>query len=70
MDDLQDWGLTASRLEEHLLKYDFDYIFFYTADDEMFENMKDMFEDYDTCKNYSLFKIEEKNGKALLVGVV
>ena len=32
--------------------------------------MKDMFEDYDTCKNYSLFKIEEKNGKALLVGVV
>ena len=70
VDDLGDWGLTASKLEEHLLKYKFDYIFFYTSDDEMFEQMKDMFEDYEEAKSGSLFKIVIENNDIVLQKVV
>lgn len=67
--DLQDWGLTAQDLSDDLLKYNFEYLFLYSSTDEMFEQMKFMFEDYDTCKEYTLFKVEEKDGHALLVPV-
>lgn len=67
--DLQDWGLTAQDLSDDLLEYNFDYLFLYSSTEEMFEQMEFMFEDYDACRNYTLFKIEEKDGHALLVGV-
>ena len=69
IDDLQDWGLTAMDLSDDLLEYGFDYIFFYTSDDSMFEQMSFMFEDVEDSKNYTLFKIEEKDNHALLVPV-
>lgn len=68
--DLQDWGLTAQDLSDDLLEYNFDYLYLYTSTEEMFEQMEFMFEDYDTCRDYTLFKVEEKDGHALLIGVV
>lgn len=66
-DDLQDWGLTAEKLEEHLDKYNFDYIYFYTSDAEMFDKMSYMFEDYSDTQKYTLFKIKKiKDGIKLL----
>lgn len=67
VDDLGDWGLTAQQLEDDLYNYNFDYLYLYTSDDQMYEQMKYMFEDYEMAKECSLFKIEKlNNGNVLL----
>lgn len=67
--DLQDWGLTAEQLSTDLVDWGFDYVYLYTSDEEMFERMEFMFEDYDTCKNYVLFRVKNVNGHAVLEGI-
>ncbi len=67
--DLQDWGLTAEQLSTDLINSNFDYLYLYSSTEEMFEKMKFMFEDYETCRNYTLFKVKEYDGRALLIGV-
>ena len=68
-EDLEDWGLTAEQLSIDLIKYHFDYLYLYTSDEEMFEKMEFMFEDYEKAKESKIFKVEDKdnNGKAELV---
>lgn len=60
-EDLGDWGLTAEELSRNLYDYEFDYLFLYSFDDEMFEKMKFMFNDYDKSKQHTLFKIIRKD---------
>ena len=69
VDDLQDWGLTAQDLEDDLYEYQFDYIYFYTSDDQMYERMAYMFENYDEAKECSLFKINFEGENVKLVAV-
>ena len=69
VDDLQDWGLTAQDLEDDLYEYQFDYIYFYSSDDQMYERMAYMFENYDEAKKCSLFKINFEGENVKLVAV-
>jgi hypothetical protein len=70
VNDLGDWGLTAENLSKDLYDYKFDYLFLYSSDDEMFEKMKFMFEDYNAAKNHTLFKIIKKDNTVTLVPLV
>lgn len=67
--DLQDWGLTAEQLSTDLVESGFDYLYLYSSDDEMFERMKFMFEDYENCRNYVLFRVINVDGHAMLEGI-
>lgn len=67
--DLRDWGLTASTLVKHLIEYNFDYLFLYSSDELMFENMESLFEDAKQAKEYTLFKVQKNNNKVVLVPV-
>lgn len=57
IDDLQDWGLTSNTLKEELTKYDFDYLFLYTKDKELYQILDTSFDDYKTFNKYDLYKI-------------
>jgi hypothetical protein len=70
VDDLQDWGLTAEQLSSDLIEFGFDYLYLYSYDDAMFNKMEFMFEDYENCRDYTLFKVENVDGNAKLVGIV
>lgn len=63
--DLQDWGLTNNTLENHLIEYDFDYLFLYTSDELMFENMKYLFENEKEARKYTLFKIQKNSNNTV-----
>ena len=60
-DDLGKWGLTGKKLEKHLIDYDFDYVYLYTSDDELFSEIKWMFDSVDKAKKCKLFKIKKIN---------
>ncbi len=66
VDDLGTWGLTAKDLSKSLYYYKFDYLFLYSFDNEMFEEMKFMFDDYDNAKQHTLFKIIRQNDTVIL----
>ena len=65
--DLQDWGLTKKTFVEHLINYDFDYVFFYSTTDELNDKLEDIVDD--DIKNGDLYKIRNKNNKIFLVKV-
>ena len=58
-EDLQDWGLTANDLERQLFDYNFDYLYLYTYDEEMFEKIQFMLnDDYkNIIDKYTLFRV-------------
>ena len=68
-DDLQDWGFTAEKWAKHLKKFKFDYLFLYSCDDLFFEETKFMYDNYETAKKYSLFKIGYIDGNIKLIPV-
>ena len=61
--DLKKWGLTDRKLEEHLLDYKFDYIYFYTQTDELENELDEFVDNKNEFDNGKLFKIvkEDKN---------
>ena len=63
--DLQNWGMTANDLAKNLYDYDFDYLYLYSFDDYMFDEMKNMFTDYDKAKKSTLFKVEKKSNETV-----
>ena len=69
--DLQDWGLNSNSFYKHLQDYDFDYVYLYTYDEELFEQLKTMFnENYlELFGKYTLFKIERNEGLIKLIPV-
>lgn len=62
-DDLQDWGLTRDKFIKELKKEKFEYLYFYSIDDELVELLKNDFVKYD--KNSKVYKIiyEDNNIK-------
>ena len=64
--DLQDWGLTVKTFINHLIDYDFDYVFFYSTTDELNEKLDDIIEGTDDIENGDLFKIEKVNNSIIL----
>lgn len=57
--DLQDWGFTLEKWVDHLIKYDFDYVFLYSVTDEFWKATENFYnEDINEIKQYKLFKIE------------
>lgn len=67
--DLQDWGLNNKKLVDHLIEYKFDYLFLYTKDDELFNELSTYFDDVSVAKEYSLFKIKKYNNTLKLIPV-
>lgn len=65
VDDLQDWGFTAEAWADHLIEYDFDYLFLYTVDDEFFDEIDFMLDDKENSKKYILFEIDKDNKKLI-----
>ncbi|MDD4387384.1 MAG: hypothetical protein PHD15_06520 [Clostridia bacterium] len=70
VNDLGTWGLTAKDLAKNLYDYKFDYLFLYSYDNEMFEEMKFMFDDYTKVKQHTLFKIIRQDNNVMLTPVV
>ena len=68
-DDLQSWGMTAKDLEKCLIKYKFDYLYLYSADDEFFKVTSDFYSDEDDAKKYKLFKIQQNGNSVMLIPV-
>ena len=68
-DDLRDWGLTAIKLGKHLNKYNFDYLFLYSKDDEFFKKTSFMFDDVQEAKKYDLFKIKKAGNTVKLIPI-
>ena len=67
-DDLQDWGLTANDLERQLFDYNFDYLYLYTYDEEMFEKIQFMLnDDYkNIIDKYTIFRVvRDENTKGV-----
>ena len=66
IEDLQDWGFNANTFSDHLLQYNFDYVFLYTYDEEIFKELRNLFDEnyLNLYQNYRLFKIE-RNGVSL-----
>lgn len=58
--DLQDWGLTKKTFIDHIINYDFDYVFFYSTTDELIVLFSNNVEDENDLKKYKLFKVENK----------
>ena len=58
--DLQDWGLTKKTFIDHIINYDFDYVFFYSTTDELIDLFSNNVEDENDLKKYKLFKVENK----------
>ena len=68
--DLKKWGLTDKKLEQHLIDYDFDYIFFYTQTDEMKQELDeyvDEAEEFEKGKLFKIIKVDKDNIKFELV---
>ena len=57
-DDLQDWGLTSNTFKEELTKYNFDYLYLYTKDEELYKVLETSFDNYKTFDKYDLYKID------------
>ncbi len=70
--DLMDWGLTSIDLQNQLYKYDFDYLFLYTYDEEFFEQISFMLEvPFDEVINkYTLFKVQKNDNNITLLPVI
>lgn len=68
--DLQDWGLTKKTFINHLIDYDFDYVFFYSTTDELNDKLDDIIEGTKKIKNGDLFKIKKENDNIKLERVV
>ncbi|HIU40559.1 MAG TPA: hypothetical protein IAB68_04600 [Candidatus Aphodocola excrementigallinarum] len=60
--DLQDWGLTKDKFINHLIKEDFDYVYFYTTTDEFNDELNDIIDGNNNIENRQLFKIKNTNG--------
>ena len=58
--DLQDWGLTKKDFINHIVDYDFDYVFFYSTTDELNDLFSNNVENENDLKKYKLFKVENK----------
>ena len=67
--DLQDWGLTVKTFINHLIDYDFDYVFFYSTTDELNEKLDDIIEGTDDIENGDLFKVVEDNNQIKLLKI-
>ena len=60
-DDLQDWGLTRDKFLAELKKEKFEYLYFYSIDDEFINLLKDEFVKYDSkSKVYKIIYKEKK----------
>ena len=59
--DLQNWGLTDVKFKNLLLNYKFDYVYFYTNDEELSNKLKINLSDnlYQVDKQGNLIKMEE-----------
>ena len=68
-DDLSNWGLTKKRWINELKKYNFEYVYLFSSNDEFYDVTKDLYSNYELAKNSSLFKIEKKDGKIILVPI-
>lgn len=68
--DLQDWGLTKKDFINHIVDYDFDYVFFYSTTDELNDKLDDIIEGTKKIKNGDLFKIKKENDNIKLERVV
>ena len=58
--DLQDWGLTKKEFIDHIINYDFDYVFFYSTTEELIDLFSNNVENEKDLKKYKLFKVENK----------
>lgn len=67
-DDLKDWGLTANKFEQHLIEYDFDYLYLYSYDEEMLEKIDYMIKG--VYKDKILFKIEKYESNVELIPII
>lgn len=65
-DDLQNWGMTATDLKKCLIKYNFDYLYLYSVDDDFFDVTNDFYADKEKAKKYTLFKVK-KHGKNVIL---
>lgn len=68
-DDLGDWGFTAEAWAKHLKKYKFDYVFLYSKDDEFFNETEFLYDDVDTAKKATLFKIINNDDSIKLIPI-
>ena len=68
--DLQDWGLTLTTFQEHLIEENFDYIFLYSKNDELLKELNKILEDGYDIEKYKLFKINKQNNQLKLVPVM
>ncbi len=65
--DLKDWGLTPKTFDKHIVKYDFDYVFMYTATEELYDALKDDFYNVNNPEKYKLFKVKKINNDDILL---
>lgn len=65
--DLQYWGLDYSSFANHLIEYDFDYLFLYSKTDELYDVLDPYFDDVINLKEYSLFKINQIDNTIKLI---
>lgn len=59
--DLQNWGLNKKTFVDHLKKYKFEYIYFYSNRDDLLEILDEYYVDFSNEKDMSLFKIDFNN---------
>lgn len=57
--DLKDWGLNADDFDKHIIDYKFDYVFMYSHDEELYDELKDDFDDLEYAKKHDLFKVKK-----------
>lgn len=60
------WEMDIDGLEKNLLKNKFDYLFLYSTTDEMYDELKQLYQDERKIENYHLFKIIRNNSKIVL----
>lgn len=65
--DLKDWGLTPKTFDEHIINYDFEYVFMYTATEELYDALKDDFYNVNNPEKYKLFKVKKVNNTDILL---
>lgn len=59
--DLQDWGLTAEEFEKHVIAEGFNYVYIYSSTEELYDELKDVFEETNDLSKTRLFKIRKVN---------
>ena len=69
VDDLSDWGLTAKKWASQLLEYNFDYVYLYSSDDYFFKETSFLYDDVNSAKKHSLFKVTHDDSNFKLVPI-